>query len=375
MHTATEAWYPIADPDGLPTPSLCFYTSRIEANIAEALRIAGRPERLRPHVKTCKSPDVVAMLLRAGVSRFKCATLAEAEMLAQAGARDVLVAYPLIGPNVTAFTALCRTYPGVRFYPTVDSPDAVQALEAAAAAASLTLETAVDLNVGMNRTGVAPGQPSEALYRMIADKPHLAPGGIHAYDGHVQDRDFDARRASAAITVAALRELRSVLESEGLAVPRIVAGGTPTFPCHAEIPEFELSPGTCFLHDGGYLEQHPDLQFLPAALIVGRVVSKPSAGLITVDIGSKAIATDAAGPRGTILNLPESKPVGQSEEHWVFRLPSSGTAPRIGDLMYVLPRHICPSVEHYDYAAAVDDDGRVSARWPITARGRELSFM
>ena len=383
-----ETWFRIANPEKLRTPALCFYPARIEQNIAEALRVAGTADRLRPHVKTYKCPNVVQMLLRAGVTRFKCATLTEAEMLAQAGAPDVLLAYPMIGPNAEAFVALTLRYPNVRFQTIADSVEGLEALETAVAGMSepgggavpaqsgaKALEVLVDINAGMNRTGIAPGEPALRLYRRIAESARLEPAGVHAYDGHIRDHELSARCAAAAETSAAAEQLRSAAVAEGIAVPRVVMGGTPTFPCHAERPDVELSPGTCFLHDGGYSEQHPDLRFLPAALIVGRVISRPADGLFAIDIGSKAIATDRAGARGAILNLPGAEPIGQSEEHWVFRGADVARLPAIGELVYVLPRHICPSVEHYDYATVIDAAGTATERWPIAARGRGLSFM
>ncbi len=366
-------WYTIVNPEKLRTPALCFYPARIEVNIAHAIRVAGSADRLRPHVKTYKSPEIVKLLLRAGVSRFKCATVTEAEMLVETGAGDVMLAYPLIGPNAAAFATLCARNPGIRFSTLADSPEGVAELAEAAAEHDVSFEVLVDLNVGMNRTGVNPGADAQSLYRAIAAHSRLKPGGIHAYDGQIQIADPNERRAAATATAEAAHGVRQALEAEGLPVPRMVAGGTPTFPCHAETPDFELSPGTCFLHDLRSEERYPDLPFVPAALVVGRVISRPATGLVTLDIGCKAIAVDQEKPHGAILNLPGSEPVGQSEEHWVFR-HAADAPPELGALMYVLPRHICPSVAHYNYATVIDEGGTVAERWPITARGRELSF-
>ena len=379
MISANDDWYKLADSDGVPTPALLFYPERIDENIARAIRIAGRVDRLRPHVKTHKSPHVTAMMLRRGITQFKCATLGEARMLAEAGAPDVVVAYPLVGPNVGLFVSLIESYPRTVFRAVVETAEAVDALESAASGAGCRIEVLVDLNVGMNRTGIEPGEPAVALYRRIAAASHLVPAGLHAYDGHVRESDPARRRE---ITRPIVGEIYSMIETicEGeLEVPRVIAGGTPTFPCHAEVPDFELSPGTCFLHDWGYLESFPDLDFLHAALILGRVVSTPAPGLFTVDIGSKAIASDPAGARGLILNMPEAEPVGQSEEHWVFRhapdavMSSTSKAPKPGALVYVLPRHICPSVDRHPVAYVVDGNGTVVAEWPITARERRIT--
>ncbi|TVR55291.1 MAG: D-TA family PLP-dependent enzyme [Spirochaetaceae bacterium] len=377
MTPLNNDWYRLADESSIATPALLFYPERIDENIARAIRIAGRVDRLRPHVKTHKSPHVTAMMLRRGITRFKCATLGEARMLADAGASDVVVAYPLVGPNVGLFVSLIEKYTDTVFRALVETPEAVDALESAASRAGCRVEVLVDLNVGMNRTGIEPGEHAVALYRRIAEASHLVPAGLHAYDGHIRESDFARRREMTRPIVGAIYAMIETICEGELEVPRVIAGGTPTFPCHAEVPDFELSPGTLFLHDWGYLESFPDLDFLPAALILGRVVSIPAPGLFTVDIGSKAIASDPAGARGLILNVPGAEPVGQSEEHWVFRwdpdAADGAKAPKPGDPVYVLPRHICPSVDRHPVAHVVDGTGTVVAEWPITARERRLT--
>lgn len=371
----TDAWYRVADPGAIPSPALLFYPERIRANTTEAVRVAGSPQRLRPHVKTNKCPRVVSIMREHGISRFKCATLAEAAMLAGTGVTDIVIAYPMVGPNLVLLTNLCRTYPGASFRPTVESAPTLELLGGAAAQAGLVIEAVLDLDVGMHRTGASTVKKAFELYRRIDAHPHLRPGGIHAYDGHVHERDLMRRREIVAPTIGTVREMADTLRADGLEVPRIIAGGTPTFPCYADdAPEFELSPGTCFLHDWGYLEGCPDLEFSPAALILGRVISRPGADLFTIDVGSKAIAADPAGPRGTILNVPGAEPLGQSEEHWVFRLSARDAAlmPSPGDEVYVLPRHICPSVALHAHAVVVDATGSADETWPITARDRAV---
>ncbi len=374
----TDAWYRVADAGSIPSPTLLFYPERIRSNTAEAVRVAGSPQRLRPHVKTNKCPQVVSIMREHGISRFKCATLAEAAMLAAAGVTDIVIAYPMVGPNLVLLTELCRTYPDASFRPTVESVPTLELLGSAAAKAGLVIEAVLDLDVGMHRTGASSVEEALALYRRIDAHAHLRPGGIHAYDGHVHERDLTRRREIVGPTIRTVREMADTLRADGVEIPRIIAGGTPTFPCYADdAPEFELSPGTCFLHDWGYLEGYPDLEFSPAALILGRVVSRPGAGLITIDVGSKAIAADPAGPRGTILNLPNAEPLGQSEEHWVFRLSARDAArmPSSGEEVYVLPRHICPSVALHAQAVVVDGSGSATETWPITARDRAIKGM
>jgi D-serine deaminase-like pyridoxal phosphate-dependent protein len=164
----------------------------------------------------------------------------------------------------------------------------------------------------------------------------------------------------------------------------MVVGGTPTFPCHAVDPEVELSPGTCFLHDGNYLHDHPDLPFDPAAILLTRVISIPTADTLTLDLGHKAIAADPPGPRGFLLGfengpwsetpagLPGSEPLGQSEEHWVWRVARGEIA--VGQAAYVLPAHICPTVALHESVMVVNEQREVEGTWPITARRRALAL-
>jgi D-serine deaminase-like pyridoxal phosphate-dependent protein len=363
--------YRVQDPDRIPSPALLFYPHRIEANIQESIRIAGTPDRLRPHVKTNKCPNVVALKLARGIRKFKCATIAEAEMLAQSGARDVVIAYQLVGPNISRFVALCTAYPEVAFRPLVDGREALAALSKHVAAAGLTVEVLVDLDVGMGRTGIAPDASAAALYEAIQRLPGLLPGGLHAYDGHIRHQDVTERNEAADIVYDSVAALRDELVSNGLPVPRLIMGGTPTFPCHARKPDVELSPGTCFLHDWNYERLFPDMRFQRAALLLGRVISRTGEHSCTVDIGHKAVAADPDGPRGLAVNHEGFTPVKQSEEHWVF-VGDHAVAPAVGELFYVLPTHICPTVALHEHAYAVGKDGRILGEWPITARRRRI---
>ena len=354
----------------LPTPALLVYPDRIRANVARALEIAGGPDRLRPHVKTHKCAQIVGLQMDAGITRFKCATLAEAEMLARAGVGDIVIAYPMVGANVGRLIRLARAYPDAVFRPLADHAATLDPLGEAARGAGITLEVLVDLDTGMHRTGV-PAEGAAALYRRLTETPGLAPGGIHAYDGHIHDGDLRVRCAAAAESRNAALGLKQSLEREGLPVPRVVMGGTPSFPCHAASAEVELSPGTFVLHDAGYGEAFPDLPFEPAAVLLSRVVSRPGEDRFTLDLGHKAVAADPPGARGRIWS-PEiaAEPAGQSEEHWVFAGPGAGTL-EPGDPVYVLPTHICPTVALHERLYVVEG-GRWTDTWLVTARHREV---
>src|SRR5205823_3516818 len=176
------------------SPALIFYTDLIRGNLARILSLAGGTGRLRPHVKTHKTREIARMELDAGIGKHKCATIAEAEMLAQVGAPDVLLAYNLVGPNTERFSRLIAKYPGCRYSTVVDHPDAAEALSAALGKAGQTADVLLDLDVGQHRTGIPAGADAARLYETVARLPGLAPGGLHVYDGHNHHHHLEERR-------------------------------------------------------------------------------------------------------------------------------------------------------------------------------------
>jgi len=364
-------WYGIDNVREIASPALLIYPDRVEENIRRMIRIAGRVGNLRPHMKTHKMPDVIRMQVEQGITRFKCATIAEAEMTAAAGAEDVLLAYQPVGPNVDRFLELAARFPSVRFSCTVDNPGSVGELSDAAARSSTRVEVLVDLDVGQHRTGIAPDTRAFDLYRSIAALPALAPGGLHAYDGQVHDSDVTERTAACEAAFAPVEVLRRRLEREGLTVPRVVAGGTPTFPMHARRGNVECSPGTCIFWDAGYEKKLPDLDFLPAALVLTRVVSKPAPGRLCLDLGHKALASEMPPPRVVFLNLPAVNAVAHNEEHLVVETVDAD-AFKVGDCLFGMPWHICPTVALHSEAVIVEN-GRATQHWRIAGRERKLT--
>jgi D-serine deaminase-like pyridoxal phosphate-dependent protein len=370
-----NADYKLKDPAGIFSPALLFYKHLIQCNLERAIAIAGSPARLRPHAKTHKTREITRMELAAGITKHKCATLAEAEVLAGCGAPDVLVAYPLVGPNCARMARLARMYPDCRFAVLVDHPVAAQALSDAMAAAGQTVDVLLDLNVGQHRTGIAPGEDAVALYEFIARLQGLRPGGLQVYDGHNTQESLAERQQAVRNLLDPVLRMLDTLEKKGLPVPRLVVGGTPTFPVYAamNLPGLECSPGTLVLHDHGYGTRYPDLAgFAPAALVLTRVVSRPTANRVTFDVGTKAIASDPpAGKRCAILGLSRYEAVAHNEEHLVVETPEADRFTP-GDVAYAVPTHICPTCALHRQALVVED-GRVTETWDIAARDRLLS--
>ena len=365
-------WFAVQNAAEIPSPALLLYPERIRENIRRMIRIAGGPGRLRPHLKTHKLAEVVRLHLAEGITKFKCATIAEAEMAAGAGAADILIAYPLVGPNAARLLTLVRTFPGTEFSCVADDAQAVQLLSKTFSDSGYQLTVLLDVDCGQHRTGVEPGARAMRLYRLIATSPGIRPGGLHVYDGQIHEPDLTKRTELTAVAFAPVNQFRQEILSAGLALPRVVAGGTPTFPIHATNENFECSPGTCVLWDFGYASKFADLEFLIAAVVLTRVVSKPGANRLCLDLGHKAIAAENPPPRVQFLNLPEAAAVSHSEEHLVIENPSAKQF-AVGDCLFGVPRHICPTVALYSEASVVRN-GRATERWRITARERRLTI-
>ncbi len=368
--SATPHWFDVENLEEIESPALLIYPGRVEENIRRMVAMAGNPGRLRPHVKTHKLAPVVAMQIRAGISKFKAATIAEAEMLGRAGASDILLAYQPVGPNARRLLELIAAFPGSLFACLVDDAGAALRLSELAAARGMRVNVLLDVDCGQHRTGVAADEAAVEFYRALCKLPGLAPAGLHAYDGHVRAEDPAQRREECDAAFAPVAHLRRRLQCLGFPVKTVVAGGTPTFPIHARRPDVECSPGTCALWDMAYGSRFGDLSFLHAALVLARVVSKPGKGRLCLDLGHKAIASENPPPRVQFLNAPASQAVAHSEEHLVIEADALAEW-NTGDCLFGVPWHICPTVALYSEAVVIKGGSAVE-RWRIEARDRRL---
>jgi D-serine deaminase-like pyridoxal phosphate-dependent protein len=368
---STDRWYEISNVGEIPSPALAFYPERIEENVRRMIRIAGDPGRLRPHVKTHKTAEIVKLQMQHGISRFKCSTIAEAEMAAACGAADVLLAMQPVGPAVARFFALKRKYAATSVSAIVDSEAVVDDVARAAAAARMEACLWIDVNSGMNRTGIAPGAEAIRLYTMVHARAGLSIGGLHVYDGHIHESDLAARTKICDDEFVQVQAMIDDIRRAGMPVPAVVAGGTPTLPIHARRPGVELSPGTTLLWDAGYSAAHPDLEFLVAAMLITRVVSRPGGTSVCLDLGTKALASEMPQPRVSLLGVEKYRIVAHNEEHLVIETPDAGRY-HPGDVVYGVPAHICPTVARYDSASVVEQ-GRCTGEWQIAARNRRIT--
>lgn len=357
--------------DDLPSPALVLHWPSVEENLRRMLKLSPGPSRLRPHLKTHKLPQIVARLAELGVTKAKCATIAEAEMAAEAGATDVLLAAPLVGPTTGRLLALMEKYPHVTFAGLADEAAAMAVAGAQAQAAGLKLRIFIDLDVGQHRTGVATSEAAD-LYRRLAAHPWLVAAGLHAYDGHLHQSDAAIRAAACDEAFRPVAALADALRAEGLPVPAVVAGGTPTFPMHARRPDVECSPGTCVLWDAGYSRNLPDLEFVPAAYLLTRVISRPAADRLCLDLGHKAVASEMPHPRVVFPDLPDAVPVMHNEEHMVLESARASEFP-IGRTLLGIPWHICPTVALHAFVHVIRSGDTATETWPVTARTRRIT--
>jgi D-serine deaminase-like pyridoxal phosphate-dependent protein len=363
-------WYLIENIDVLDSPALVIYPERVKENIQTLKDMIDDPQRLRPHVKTHKTKEATQLMLDAGIHKFKCATIAEAEMLAMCGAPDVLLAYQPVGPKLKRFVQLTQQYPDTHFACLIDNITSAQAIAQAFVAAGATITVYIDLNVGQNRTGIVPGEKAIGLYNWCAQASGLSIRGLHAYDGHTRGT-FEERKATSDEAFAQAAAMQQTLQSRGYSDIYIIAGGSPSFSIHAKRDAVECSPGTFVFWDKNYLDQCPEQPFHTAAWLVTRVISLPDPAHICVDLGHKSVAAEnEIGKRVFFPDAPDLKPVSQSEEHLVL-YAGEGHSYQPGDVLYGIPFHVCPTVALYERAYTVEE-GKVNGEWKIVARDRRI---
>jgi D-threonine aldolase len=397
-----RAAYPLACSKQLLSPCLLLYRQQLEHNLAEMLRIAhGDPLRLRPHAKTHKCGEVVRLETQHGIVKHKCATLQEACMLAEHGASDVLLAYPLVGPSVYALIDLTFRFPQTQFAVVVDNELAVRALAQVVAEHALSkhthanrsddgnaptgrLRVFIDIDSGMHRTGIQPGAAALGVAQAIQHSDGLQLAGLHLYDGQNHQSSLTERQQAVQELIKPVWDFIRQVNQLGLTIDTLVCGGTPTFPVFAKLERpddllkcnklfVELSPGTCVLHDFNYGRDYGDMPgFRAAAVLLCRVVSKPGVDLLTVDLGYKAVAPDSpASRRAYFLDLPEAEQIQHSEEHLVLRTSKAQHIP-LGACLLAVPAHVCPTVALYSDFHVINEQGELAAKWPIS-RNRMLA--
>jgi D-serine deaminase-like pyridoxal phosphate-dependent protein len=346
----------------LDTPQLLLDMDIVDANLA-AMRHAcdERKVHLRVHFKSLKCGGLARYLQARGVESFLCAKLNEAEILAEAGIRDIFISNQIVGTQkVRRAAELARR---VALTVCVDDAENVRELGAAAQTAGSTIGVIVEVDTGMERCGVEPGEPALELARKIVDQPHLRFDGLQGYDGHLQMLpDPIERRRKCHFGLAALMMTKSRVEAGGIPVRVVTGGGTGTSEFFLSFPGVtELQPGSFLLMDAIYNEVRPEFN---CALSILTTVQSTGPRRYVLDAGSKAISKDFGMP--AIKDHAEETVKRMAEEHTIVEC---SRPPRVGTRRQVFPAHCCATMNLHRTCIATRK-GRVEAIWPIEASGR-----
>ena len=357
----------------LDTPTLVVFPDIVKGNIHQMVNSIDDVGRLRPHIKTHKCAEVVKLLQSSGIQKFKCATIAEAELLGMCFAADVLLAYQPNEPKLLRLIQLIKQFPKTHFSCLTDSIEVAKMMNIVLGKHTLKLSIYIDLNVGMNRTGILPEDAFD-LFLVLQKMPFLRVQGLHAYDGHIHETDFEARNLTCQNAFNSVWKLLQSIDSQGFTDLKVIAGGSPTFPIHAQNRRVECSPGTFVFWDKGYQDSMPEQLFGVAALVISRVISMPEPHKICLDLGHKSVASEnILTQRVHFLNAPEAIFVGHSEEHLVLDVGENHPY-QIGDVFYGVPIHICPTVALHERMYVVENEELTGEEWMITARDKKISI-
>jgi D-serine deaminase-like pyridoxal phosphate-dependent protein len=362
--------YSFKDADSILTPALLVYPELVDANIRATLRMTGGdPNRWRPHIKTAKIASVIRQMIGHGVRCFKCSTTLELLTACEAGADDLLLAFPVTGANARRTVAIASQFPDTRVSVLVETP------EQAISWAGTGVGVFIDVNPGMNRTGIGQERVSDILE--LARQLGAAFRGLHYYDGHISAAGTAKDGSTAEAGYDRLLEIANAVSAAGFAPGEVITSGTPAAPFalrHAGLRagafRHRISPGTVVYNDMSSCEQLPGLGYVPAALVLSTVISHPAPNMFTCDAGHKSVSADAGVPTCRVFGHDEFRPLKPSEEHLPVEVSDGGQVPAIGSQLYLIPRHVCPTVNNFDEALMVAG-GEVRGVERVTARGHE----
>ena len=358
-------WCQVNNSDEIITPGLLVYPDRIKQNIESMISVSGTPDRLIPHVKTYKMKEIVKLQMSYGINEFKCATLGEMHMLISCKVKHILIAMQPTKEKMIKILEAQKKHPNIIFSTLVDNYFSLILFSKLAVEQNEKLNLWIDINNGMNRTGIKP-ENAKNLCLELNNNSNLKFKGFHIYDGHIRPFDIDERTALCNKDFHKVKNLIEEIKKEAISIPEIITGGTPSFYPHSLRKNNRLSPGTTLLWDLGYQKIWKESPFLFSAILVTRLISKPDRNLLCFDLGHKAVASEMTFPRVEILDLEDAVHIGQSEEHLVVKYNKNNDF-KIGDLFYAIPFHICPTVAKYKKAYTIKN-GEIGTFWEIDAR-------
>ena len=352
------------------TPSLLIDLDAFERNLKRMQEsLAGSGMKLRPHAKTHQCAEIALRQVALGAVGICCQKTSEAEALVEGGVNDILIANEVVGaPKLKRLAALSKR---ARIAVCADDADNIRALDAAAKESGTTIEVLVEVNVGANRCGVAPGEPALALARNIADSANLRFGGLQAYHGSAQHvRQVEDRRAAIEKAADGVKRTRELLERSGIACPKVTGAGTGTYLFEAASGVYdELQAGSYIFMDADYARNEWTESGIPrfehSLFVWTTVMSRTTHERAIVDAGLKASSIDSGMPR--IADGGAAEYIKASDEHGVIEV-NGAAGYAVGDKVKLIPGHCDPTVNLYDHFVCIRND-RVEAIWPVTARG------
>lgn len=354
--------------DDLDTPALCLDLDVMEANIREiAAACKQRGVGWRPHAKGHKVSVIAQRQVATGAIGITCAKLAEAEIMAQGGIRDLLIANLIVGPHkVRRLVELCRRADPIVC---VDHVDQVLPIAAAAHAAGQSVRMLIEVDVGLGRVGVLPGEPTLALARQIHGRPGVRMAGIMGYEGHLlalpdqADKEQRIRQA-----LGSLRETKQLLEQAGIPCPIVSCAGTGSYLISIQVPGMtEVQAGGAIFMDAFYRHtcQVPGLGY--ALTVVATVVSRPTPERAIIDAGRKTLNGDVHAP--LVLGRDDIRVGRLSAEHGQLDLAPSAQGLKIGDRVEIVPGYADLTTVLHDQFLCFRG-GRLTEVWPIEGRGK-----
>jgi len=358
----------------LATPALIIQKDVFDANVQAMKEHCVRNGlSLRPHSKTHKSVTIAKIQIEAGAVGVCCAKLGEAEVMSAGGIESILITSPLITAQAVArLMTLNAKTPDLMVV--VDHPENVETLAAAAVSAGKSLSVLIDLDIGLHRTGITPGEGALELAQDIARHASLTFKGLQAYAGHLMHIDeFEERRKKSLEEMQRLKTMRDALKELDIDCAIISGGGTGTYNIDPEANVLtELQGGSYIFMDRQYnavLGPKDTPPLFDASLFVQMtVVSKNTPGIVTTDAGFKSFATDAEDPPQLVAGAPEGANFFffGDEQGGIF-LPD-GQDLALGHVLTALTPHCDPTVNLYDVYHVVEGDMLIDI-WPIEARG------
>ena len=242
-------WYKVLNEEELVSPSLIVYPLRIRKNIESMIEISGGVGRLWPHIKTHKMPEIINLQKEYGIVRFKCATISEVNLLIKCKVDQILFAMQPSKGKFLKLLELQKIYPNITFSTLVDNIKSLEMFSIICFEKKQKMRLWLDINNGMNRTGIKPGDEAMDLFLSILNDDFLSAMGLHIYDGHIRPININERKDKCDISFKSVSELIKKIELNNVIVKNIIAGGSPTLLPHSQRERVLLSPGTTLLWD------------------------------------------------------------------------------------------------------------------------------